>query len=66
MSYDIVNTTLTFDSPEGDWQAQVFAKNLFDEQPVTNTFVLDQIIGVSRIGFVTDPRIVGASLTRRF
>jgi outer membrane receptor protein involved in Fe transport len=65
-SYDNVNATLTIDNEPLGLQAQFFVKNLFNTQPVTNTFVLDQIIGVARIGFVTDPRVYGLSLTKRF
>jgi outer membrane receptor protein involved in Fe transport len=65
-SYDNVNATLTIENESAGWQGQFFVKNLFNTQPVTNTFVLDQIIGVARIGFVTDPRVYGVSLTKRF
>jgi outer membrane receptor protein involved in Fe transport len=65
-AYDNVNATLTVDNDDIGVQAQLFVKNLFNTQPVTNTFVLDQIAGVARIGFRTDPRIIGLSLTKRF
>jgi outer membrane receptor protein involved in Fe transport len=65
-SYDNVNMTLTIDNDPLGLQAQLFVKNVFNTQPVTNTFVLDQIVGVARIGFVSDPRVYGLSLTKRF
>ena len=64
--YENVNLSLTIVNEPLGIEAQVFVKNLFNTQPVTNTFILDQIIGVARIGFVTDPRVTGLSLTKRF
>ena len=64
--YENVNLSLTIVNEPLGIEAQVFVKNVFNTQPVTNTFILDQIIGVARIGFVTDPRVTGLSLTKRF
>ena len=64
--YDNVNTTLTIENDPLGVQVQLFMKNVFNTQPVTSTYVLDQIVGVSRVGFVTDPRVFGISLTKRF
>jgi outer membrane receptor protein involved in Fe transport len=65
-AYDNVNATLTIDNDDLGLQIQAFVKNLFNTQPVTNTFVLDQIAGVARIGFRSEPRIIGLALTKRF
>ena len=64
--YDNVNATLTIANAPAGWQAQAFVKNLFDRQSITNTFVTDQIVGLVRVAFVTEPRIFGLTLTKHF
>lgn len=64
--YENVNAAFTVANDESGWELQAFVKNVFNTQPITNTFVLDQIVGVARVGFVTEPRIVGLTLTKRF
>ncbi|MEO5641246.1 MAG: TonB-dependent receptor [Sphingomicrobium sp.] len=61
-----VNATLTFDNNPIGLEMQVFVKNLFNKQPVLNTFLADTITGLSRFGFTSDPRLIGASLTKKF
>lgn len=60
-----VNATLTFRNPNG-WQGQLFVKNLFDKQPIINTFLYDAITGLYTQGFTNEPRIAGANLTKSF
>jgi outer membrane receptor protein involved in Fe transport len=63
--WDNVNATLTFRNPNG-WQAQLFVKNLFDKQPIINTFLFDAITGLYTQGYTNDPRLFGANLTKKF
>jgi len=64
--WDNVNATLTIENASSGWEAQLFVKNLFDNQPLVNTFLADTITGLTRFGFTTDPRVIGFNLTKRF
>jgi outer membrane receptor protein involved in Fe transport len=65
-AYGQLNMSLTVASEERGWSAQAFVKNLTNSQPVTNTFIYDASAGLTRIGFVTDPRIMGLSIAKHF
>jgi outer membrane receptor protein involved in Fe transport len=63
--WDNVNATLTLRREDG-WEAQLFVKNLLDKQPIINTFLYDAITGLYTQGFTNEPRLMGASVTRKF
>ena len=61
-----VNATVTIENRSLDLALQLFMKNVFDTQPITNSFVVDPTVGVSAQTFTNEPRIFGARLTKRF
>ena len=65
-AWDNVNMTLTIDNDDLGVQVQAFVKNVFNTQPLLNTFLADQITGFARFGFTSDPRVMGVSVTKKF
>ena len=62
--HTIVNLNVDWQSPTGAWQARLFAKNLTDEEYLTNILAAASVGG--RFATWGAPRVVGAQLTRRF
>ena len=60
-----VNMTMTFADGKA-WKVQLFVKNLFDKQPIVNTFLYDAVTGSYAQGFTVDPRVYGANVTVKF
>ena len=65
-SYDNVNATLTFNQPDWKLDVQLFVKNAFDSQPITDTYLTDASSGLFSNVFTLDPRTYGISVTKRF
>lgn len=65
-AWDNLNLTLTIENNDLGLQVQGFVKNVFNTQPLLNTFLADQITGFARFGFTSDPRIIGVNVTKRF
>jgi outer membrane receptor protein involved in Fe transport len=60
-----VNMSLQFSNGSA-WQAQLFVKNVFDKQPITNLFFADAVAGSYAQAFTIEPRVFGANVTVRF
>jgi outer membrane receptor protein involved in Fe transport len=65
-SYDNVNATLTFNQPAWKLDVQLFVKNAFNSQPITDTYLTDASSGLFSNVFTLDPRTYGISVTKRF
>lgn len=65
-SYDNVNATLTFDRRDLGLNVQLYVKNAFDNQPITDSYLTDASSGLFRNTFTLDPRTYGVSVTKRF
>ena len=65
-SYDVVNATLSFDNHPLNLNIQVYIKNAFNKQPITDTAVGSASSGLFYNTFTLDPRTYGISLTKRF
>ena len=62
--YTVVNLNADWQSPSGAWEGRLFAKNLTDEEYLTNILAADSVGG--RFGTWGAPRVIGVQLTRRF
>jgi iron complex outermembrane receptor protein len=62
------NTNLSIWANKADWNLKVelYVKNLFDETPITGTFLNSDDTGLTTNVFTLDPRLVGLSITKRF
>ncbi len=65
-SYDVVNATLTFASASQGLELQLWAKNIFNAQPITGVYLTNDTSGLFQNVFTLDPRTYGATLTKRF
>ena len=65
-AYDVVNATLSFDNRPLNLNVQVYIKNAFDKQPITDTAVGSASSGLFYNTFTLDPRTYGVSITKRF
>ncbi|MDP9103559.1 MAG: TonB-dependent receptor, partial [Pseudomonadota bacterium] len=65
-SYDNVNATLTFDRRDWGLNVQLYIKNAFDKQPITDTYLTDASSGLFTNVFTLDPRTYGVSVTKKF
>lgn len=64
--WDTTNSTFTVGNKDKGWEVQLFIKNIFDNQPITNTFVYDAAAGLTVNAFTIEPRVFGANVTKRF
>jgi outer membrane receptor protein involved in Fe transport len=65
-SYINLNLSLTVSKPEWDLQIQLYAKNLTDENVVTDQYQTDDTSGLFTNIFLTEPRTIGVSVTKSF
>jgi outer membrane receptor protein involved in Fe transport len=65
-SWSNVNATLTFDKRDWGLSAQLWVKNAFNAQPITDTYVTDATSGLFTNTFTLDPRTYGVTLTKSF
>jgi outer membrane receptor protein involved in Fe transport len=65
-AWDNVNMTFTVASPANGWSFELYAKNLTDEEAITDTYLTDDSSGLYRNAFYTDPRTFGISVTKTF
>ena len=65
-AYDNVNATLTFANREQGLNVQLYIKNAFNKQPITDTYLTDASSGLFTNVFTLDPRTYGISLTKKF
>jgi outer membrane receptor protein involved in Fe transport len=64
--YDVVNATLTFNRPDIGLNIQLYVKNAFNSQPITDTYLTDASSGLFENTFTLDPRTFGISVTKKF
>jgi outer membrane receptor protein involved in Fe transport len=64
-SYSIWNATLRIEQEEG-WYANLFVKNIADEDVITDIYLTDQSSGLFSNVFLLEPRTYGITLGRRF
>jgi outer membrane receptor protein involved in Fe transport len=65
-AWDNVNATLTFANRPFGVDVQLFVKNLFNSQPITDAYLTDASSGLFYNTFTLDPRTYGISVTKRF
>ncbi|SNS86400.1 TonB-dependent Receptor Plug Domain [Sphingomonas laterariae] len=65
-SWDNVNISLTLARPDDNLAFQLYVKNVFDNQPITDTFISADDIGLPANTFYLDPRIIGFSASFKF
>lgn len=64
--YGVITATLTLASPRRDFDVRLFVKNLTDSTPITDFYLSDDSSGLMTNAFTLEPRIWGATVTRRF
>ncbi len=66
-SYYIANANLQWESEEGDWQVELYARNLTNEAIVVNSFVSTAAVSRGEIfSSYSAPRTYGLRVTRHF
>jgi iron complex outermembrane recepter protein len=65
-SWDQNNASLVFSDTSGRWSVMAWIRNIEDEENVTGHFIADDVSGVFRNYFLTEPRIYGASIRYTF
>jgi outer membrane receptor protein involved in Fe transport len=61
-----VNATLTFSNRPWKVDVQIYVKNAFNSQPITDAYLTDASSGLFSNTFTLDPRTYGVSVTKRF
>ena len=65
-AWDNVNATLNFQNKPMGLTAQLWVKNAFDNQPITDIYVADPTAGLFTNTLTLDPRTFGLTLTKAF
>ena len=60
------NISLWVEQPDWGVTAEVYVKNVFDETPITDTFLNSDDSGLTTNVFTLDPRLVGVSVRKSF
>jgi outer membrane receptor protein involved in Fe transport len=60
------NLSLWVENPDWGVKAEVYAKNVLDETPITGAFLNSEDSGLTTNVFTLDPRLVGVSVTKSF
>jgi iron complex outermembrane receptor protein len=60
------NLSLVLAQPDSSLAIEVYAKNLFDDTPITDTFLNSDDTGLTTNVFVLDPRLIGISVRKGF
>ncbi|MEO8927466.1 MAG: TonB-dependent receptor [Caulobacteraceae bacterium] len=61
-----VNLRLTVAKPTAGLIVEVYVKNLFNQSPITGAFINSDDTALTTNVFTLDPRLIGASITKRF
>lgn len=61
-SWDVWNATLTLNSADNAWFAELWGRNLNDEDHVTGQSLGDQNVGLARNQFLLEPRLYGITV----
>ena len=65
-SWDQTNVSLAVINNQSNWQFDLYARNVFDKQPIVNSYLTDAATGLVQSSFTIDPRLYGARVTKRF
>ncbi|MCH8686512.1 TonB-dependent receptor domain-containing protein [Pedomonas mirosovicensis] len=65
-AWDYVNLTMTYTRPKSELTMQVYVKNVFNNTPITDTFVNSDDTGLTTNVFTLDPRIIAFSISKKF
>lgn len=65
-AYHVVNASLTLASQPMGLEVQLWAKNLFNAQPITGVYLTNDTSGLFQNVFTLDPRTYGVTLTKRW
>lgn len=65
-SWDNTNISITLERPESGISMQVYVKNLFNNTPITDSFINSDDSGLTTNVFTLDPRIIGFSMMKNF
>ncbi|HEY2661061.1 MAG TPA: TonB-dependent receptor [Caulobacteraceae bacterium] len=65
-SWDNANATLNFDRKDWGLTVQLYIKNIFDKQPLTDAYLTDASSGLFQNVFTLDPRTYGIAVTKKF
>jgi iron complex outermembrane receptor protein len=63
---EVTNVSLQLNPPDDVWYAQVYAKNLFDENNITGSYLASPTSGLYTNAFYGDPRTYGIELGVKF
>ncbi len=61
-----VNLSLWIERPEDDLKIEIYAKNLLDKTPITDSFLNSDDTALTTNVFVLDPRLIGLSIKKGF
>ena len=64
--WDVWNATLTLYSPDRTWFAELWGRNLNDDDHVTGQYLGDQNVGLATNQFLLEPRTYGVTLAYNF
>lgn len=65
-SYTQWNASMRFDNEATGWYANLFVKNIADEDVITDYYLTDQSSGLFTNAFLLEPRTIGITLGRRW
>ncbi|ULQ47538.1 TonB-dependent receptor [Flagellatimonas centrodinii] len=65
-SWSNTNLSLMLFNERHGLAVEAYVKNVFDESPITGTFLNSDDTGLTTNVFTLDPRLVGVSITKRF
>ena len=65
-SEEITNASLQLNPPDDVWYAQVYAKNIFNENNITGSYLASPTSGLYTNAFYGDPRTYGVELGVKF
>jgi outer membrane receptor protein involved in Fe transport len=61
-----VNASLSFDNDDAGWNVLLYVKNVLDDDNIVDAYLTDDSSGLWTNTFLSDPRLYGASITKRF
>ena len=64
--WDNANLSLTVARPADGLAFQIYAKNIFDNTPITDAFLNSDATGMTTNIFTLDPRLIGFSISKTF
>jgi outer membrane receptor protein involved in Fe transport len=65
-SWDNVNVSWSFDNADIGVSVLLYAKNLLDDDHITDTYLTDDSSGLFVNTFLNEPRLVGAAVSWKF